>query len=290
MRTVLGVSTVLGVTGVVAAFGLFYLGERVFHLDRDRIQTLMYLKLSVAGHLTIFLTRTRGPFWSIRPARVLWMAVLGTQAVATLIAVYGLFMTPLGWGWALLVWIYALAWFLVNDRVKLLAYRILGTRQSAAVSNPPKPDLPSKPALPIDAAKPGAGGMAPTASTPPMKEAPPTSRGQPQGGVANAGLAPESAAKPAAGMAPTASTPPVKEAPPTLRGQPQGAVANPGPAPAPAGAGAAGGAASPSGDPVEATPELVLRVHALYEELGRQDVRAVQKHDEAAAVGKKGEQ
>jgi H+-transporting ATPase len=60
----------------------------------------MYLMLSVAGHLTIFLTRTRGPFWSIRPARILWMAVLGTQAVATLIAVYGLFMTPLGWGWA----------------------------------------------------------------------------------------------------------------------------------------------------------------------------------------------
>ena len=79
MRMVLGIATVLGVIGVVAAFGLFYLGERVFHLDRPHIQTLMYLKLSVAGHLTIFLTRTRGPFWSIRPARVLWMAVLGTQ-------------------------------------------------------------------------------------------------------------------------------------------------------------------------------------------------------------------
>ena len=62
----------------------------------------MYLKLSVAGHLTIFLTRTRGPFWSIRPARILWVAVVGTQIVATLIAVYGLFMTPLGWGWALI--------------------------------------------------------------------------------------------------------------------------------------------------------------------------------------------
>ena len=79
MRLVLGISTVLGVIGVVAAFGLFYLGERVFHLDRAHIQTLMYLKLSVAGHLTIFLTRTRGPFWSIRPARILWIAVLGTQ-------------------------------------------------------------------------------------------------------------------------------------------------------------------------------------------------------------------
>ena len=124
MRLVLGISTVLGVIGVVSAFGLFYLGERVFHLDRAHIQTLMYLKLSVAGHLTIFLTRTRGPFWSIRPARTLLVAVLGTQIVATLIAVYGLFMTPLGWGWAAFVWGYALIWFLVNDRVKLLAYRI----------------------------------------------------------------------------------------------------------------------------------------------------------------------
>ena len=124
MRMVLGVSTVLGVIGVVSAFGLFYLGERVFHLDRPHIQTLMYLKLSVAGHLTIFLTRTRGAFWSIRPAKILLIAVFGTQAVATLIAVYGLFMTPLGWGWAGFVWGYALLWFLVNDRIKLLAYRI----------------------------------------------------------------------------------------------------------------------------------------------------------------------
>ena len=135
MRLVLGIATVLGVVGVVSAFGLFYLGERVFQLDRAHIQTLMYLKLSVAGHLTIFLTRTRGPFWSIRPARILWVAVLGTQIVATLIAVYGLFMTPLGWGWALFVWGYALAWFLLNDRVKLLAYRILDPVRTKAPSD-----------------------------------------------------------------------------------------------------------------------------------------------------------
>jgi H+-transporting ATPase len=124
MRMVLGIATVLGLVGPVAAFGLFYLGDRVYHLDRAHIQSLMYLMLSVAGHLTIFLTRTRGPFWSIRPARILLLAVFGTQIVATLIAVYGLFMTPLGWGWALFVWGYALAWFLLSDRVKLLAYRV----------------------------------------------------------------------------------------------------------------------------------------------------------------------
>jgi H+-transporting ATPase len=125
MRLVLGISTVLGVVGPIAAFGLFYLGDRVFGLGHPQLQTLMYLLLSVAGHLTIFLTRTRGPFWSIRPARSLLFAVLGTQVIATLIAVYGLFMTPLGWGWAGFVWAYAIAWALLSDRVKLLAYRVL---------------------------------------------------------------------------------------------------------------------------------------------------------------------
>ena len=130
MRVVLGIASVLGVAGVMASFGLFYLGERVFHLSREVIQTLMYLKLSVAGHTTIFVTRTRGPFWSIRPARVLLVAVVGTQVLATLIAVYGLLMPPIGWGLALAVWGYALAWFLVNDRVKLVAYRIFDPQRS----------------------------------------------------------------------------------------------------------------------------------------------------------------
>jgi H+-transporting ATPase len=135
MRLVLGIATVLGVVGPIAAFGLFFLGDRVFHLDRPHLQTMMYLLLSVAGHLTIFQTRTRGPFWSIRPALILWMAVLGTQIIATAIAVSGLLMTPLGWGWAVFVWLYAVAWFLVTDRVKLLAYRVL---------DPAKPAPPSQ--------------------------------------------------------------------------------------------------------------------------------------------------
>jgi H+-transporting ATPase len=43
MPMVLGIATVLGIAGVVSAFGLFYLGERVFHFDRAHIQALMYL-------------------------------------------------------------------------------------------------------------------------------------------------------------------------------------------------------------------------------------------------------
>jgi H+-transporting ATPase len=134
MPVVLGVASVLGITGVVASFGLFYLGERVFHLDRAVIQSLIYLKLSVAGHLTIFVTRTRGPFWSHRPAPILFAAVVGTQILATLLSVYGIFMSPIGWMWALFVWGYALAWFLVNDRVKLAAYRVFEARQPGVLA------------------------------------------------------------------------------------------------------------------------------------------------------------
>ena len=140
MRLVLGIATVLGVVGPIAAFGLFYLGDRVLHLGHPQLQTLMYLLLSVAGHLTIFLTRTRGPLWSIRPARILWMAVLGTQAIATLIAVYGLFMAPLGWRLAGLVWAYALVWALVTDRVKLLGYRILDPTKASLLEKKPPVD------------------------------------------------------------------------------------------------------------------------------------------------------
>jgi H+-transporting ATPase len=169
MRMVLGIATALGLIGVVAAFGLFYLAERVFHLDRAHIQTLMYLKLSVAGHLTIFLTRTRGPFWSIRPARILWGAVLATQTVATLIAVYGLLMTPLGWKWAGFVWIYAIAWFLVNDQVKWLAYRIFDPVKK------PKPEAKVEPKKPEAKTETKEGAM-PKDNTKPKPDATPDAK------------------------------------------------------------------------------------------------------------------
>ena len=137
MRLVLGIATVLGLVGPIASFGLFYLGDRIFHLGHPELQTMMYLMLSVAGHLTIFQTRTRGPWWSTRPAWILLAAVVGTQAVATLIAVYGAWLvTPLGWKYAGIVWGYAFAWFLVTDPVKLLAYKVLDTVKANSARKP----------------------------------------------------------------------------------------------------------------------------------------------------------
>ena len=134
MRMVLGMASVLGAFAVLRSFGIFYLGRSVFELGSDVTRTLLYLNLSVGGHLTVFAARTRGPFWSVRPAPVLLLAVVGTQLVATLVAVYGLMMSPLGWKWAGLVWGYTLSMFLAQDGVKLAVYRVLGKEHSGLLA------------------------------------------------------------------------------------------------------------------------------------------------------------
>ena len=119
----LGMATFLGIIGVTASFGILLIGDLVFHLSVDVLRSFIYLKLSVAGHLTLLVARTRGPFWSVKPALPLISAILGTQFIATLITVYGFLLPAMGWGLALFVWGYALVWFLLTDLLKTLFYR-----------------------------------------------------------------------------------------------------------------------------------------------------------------------
>ncbi|MEJ2695501.1 MAG: plasma-membrane proton-efflux P-type ATPase [Candidatus Sulfobium sp.] len=126
MVETLTVSTVLGFLGVIASFGIFYIAEEYMRLPPAAVQTFIFLKLAVAGHLTIFLTRTENRFWrKPYPAPLLFWAAVVTKVVATLFAVYGWFVAPIGWRNAFLVWGYALLWFVVNDFVKVWTYRQL---------------------------------------------------------------------------------------------------------------------------------------------------------------------
>jgi H+-transporting ATPase len=138
MRLVLGVATIIGTFAMVRSFGIFYLADSVFNLDRNMIQTMIYLTLSVGGHLTVFAARTRGPFWSIRPAPILLVAVIGTQIAATLIAGFGVLMTALPWQWVALVWGYTVGVFFIQDRVKLMAYDIFGQGHSGLLARESK--------------------------------------------------------------------------------------------------------------------------------------------------------
>jgi H+-transporting ATPase len=128
MAELLTVSTMLGVAGVVASFGLFYILVEL-KFPSEVIQSLIFLKLVVAGHATIFLTRVDDWFWKRPlPSAPLVHASFWSAVLATLIVVYGVFVAPAGWRYALWIWAYALAWVFFNDAVKMWAYRLLRSR------------------------------------------------------------------------------------------------------------------------------------------------------------------
>jgi H+-transporting ATPase len=127
MRHVLTLAIVLGMLGLISSFLLFFIALEVFHLDTFTIETLIFLKMTVAGHLTIYQARTdEKHFWARPlPSIRLFGTTELTQLAGTVIAVYGVFMTPLGWPFAIFVWGYAMGFFFLNDSVKVLIYRLV---------------------------------------------------------------------------------------------------------------------------------------------------------------------
>jgi H+-transporting ATPase len=133
MPRVLLVSSLLGVSGVVASFGLFWFARDYLAMATDTVRTLVFLKLLVAGHLTIYVTRSSGLLWRRPwPSWRLVVTIEATQVIGTLAAVYGWLVTPIGWRAALAVWGYALVWMFVNDAVKVAVYKLVRAQRGRA--------------------------------------------------------------------------------------------------------------------------------------------------------------
>jgi H+-transporting ATPase len=107
---------------------MLVLALKVFNFDLAQTQSLMYLKLAVAGHLTLFVARTKRPFLTKPfPAPVLLVAIFFTQAIAAAIVGFGLLVTPIPWKFVGIVWGYCLVWVFIEDWAKLQVYKHLKT-------------------------------------------------------------------------------------------------------------------------------------------------------------------
>ena len=131
MREVLSIASLLGITGLFFSFGLFLIGLRVFQLDSATLQTLIFLKLAVAGHMTIYLARTgQHHFWTKPyPALSLLLTAEVTQIAGTVIAVYGIVMAPIGWMLAGFIWLYALIEFAITDIIKIHIFKLINHKE-----------------------------------------------------------------------------------------------------------------------------------------------------------------
>ncbi len=130
MTFVMGLASVLGAYAIARSLGIYAISTDLLSLDADQVRTMIYLNLSVGGILTLYAARTRGPFWSVAPARALLLVTGGGQVLATFIAVYGFLVTPIGWANAGIVWLYCSLLFLLQDRVKLAGRRIFSEEHS----------------------------------------------------------------------------------------------------------------------------------------------------------------
>ena len=122
MKDILDLATLLGIYGLLTSFFLIWFSKYVLQLPVTTLQTLVFLKLAVAGHLTIYVTRTGKEFhfWDKPwPALRLFLTCELTQLIATIMAAEGVLVTPIGWPLAGLVWGYAFAAFLGMDFIKV---------------------------------------------------------------------------------------------------------------------------------------------------------------------------
>jgi H+-transporting ATPase len=127
MHRVLTLSTVLGLTGVAGSFLMLIIAKDWLKLDIAEIQTFVFLKMAVAGHLTLFVTRTQRMFLKKPyPAPILLWSTIITKLLATLFVVYpfGL-ITPIDWRAVGVIWAYCIAWLFMGDLVKLAVVKHL---------------------------------------------------------------------------------------------------------------------------------------------------------------------
>jgi H+-transporting ATPase len=116
---VLLISSVLGLLGVIQGFGLLYLVDTLHRLDHPQLQTIMFLQLVAGGHLTLFVTRTRGPFWKPRyPNRKLFFAIIATQIATVFMCSQGWLASALPWTIIGFVWAYKIIWNCADRRKK----------------------------------------------------------------------------------------------------------------------------------------------------------------------------
>ncbi len=130
MRQVITVATAMGVTGVIGSFGMLLIAMDWLQLSVDQIQTYVFLKMAVAGHLVLFVARSKGHFWKRPwPAPVMiWSAVV-TKVAATLLAARGFgLITAITWPEIALIWGYSLVSAYLTDLVKVAVYRRMGNR------------------------------------------------------------------------------------------------------------------------------------------------------------------
>src|SRR6185437_3057378 len=110
--------TFFGLVGVANSLCLYFFLADVLHFPLSLIQTAFFLKLTVSGHMLIYVAHTKERWWKYLPARSVIAATTLTQLCATALALLGIFVVPISLGLVAFVWLWAFFWMQVGEAIK----------------------------------------------------------------------------------------------------------------------------------------------------------------------------
>ncbi|KAG6586089.1 Plasma membrane ATPase 4, partial [Cucurbita argyrosperma subsp. sororia] len=104
-------------------------GVRSIRHNEDEKMAALYLQVSIVSQALIFVTRSRSWSYVERPGLLLVSAFFIAQLVATVIAVYADWsfakIKGVGWGWAGVIWLYSIVFYVPLDIMKFAIRYIL---------------------------------------------------------------------------------------------------------------------------------------------------------------------
>ncbi|KAF2301468.1 hypothetical protein P3X46_001183 [Hevea brasiliensis] len=115
-------------------------GVRSIRNNHDELTAAVYLQVSIVSQALIFVTRSRSWSFVERPGLLLVTAFVIAQLIATLLAVYAEWdfakVHGIGWGWAGIIWIYSIVFYIPLDILKfLIRYALSGKAWDNLVQN-----------------------------------------------------------------------------------------------------------------------------------------------------------
>lgn len=117
-------SSIYGLVGVANSLFLFFFVRYLWHSDWSILQTMFFLKLTVSGHMLIYVAHTKQRWWKFWPSKGVIWATSVTQLIATLLALTGFLMPGKLSLWQVgFVWLWAFFWMQVSEGVKALQQR-----------------------------------------------------------------------------------------------------------------------------------------------------------------------
>ncbi len=123
-------SCLYGLAGIGNSLLLFFFIKNILNLDWDVIQTIYFLKLTVSGHLLIYVAHTKKRWWKFLPSKGVITATTLTQIVATMLAISGFLMpAPISPLTALLIWGWAFFWMQISEGVKIFQQKMSDSKE-----------------------------------------------------------------------------------------------------------------------------------------------------------------